>query len=51
MSLANPKIMQMALLFKFRFLLLFHGSHLDSEIYVKLPLQNKFTRFCAEFVP
>ena len=51
MSLANPKIMQMALIFKFRFLILFHGSHLDGGIYVKLPLQNKITRFGVEFVP
>ena len=45
------KIMPIDLIFKFRFLILFHRSRLDGEIDVKLPLQNKITRSRAEFVP
>ena len=45
------QIMPIDLIFKYRFLILFHRSRLDGEINVKLPLQNKITRLQAEFVP
>ena len=45
------QIIPIDLIFKYRFLILFHRSRLDGEINVKLPLQNKITRLQAEFVP
>ena len=42
------KIMPIYLIFKYRFLMLFHRSRLGGEINVKLPLQNKITRSRAE---
>ena len=42
--------MSIDLIFKYKFLTLFHRSRLGGEINVKLPLQNKITRSRAEFV-